>query len=113
MTEQQPVTLTVAHKLTPVAAPGETQRGLPAGGERCMARDLHSGATCCAEAGLVEVWLGCVHEHMRTGRLCLFHAEEARAGKARCGPCRGVDGHECALHVLGQGEAGEAGVLQS
>ncbi|TMR99544.1 hypothetical protein [Nonomuraea basaltis] len=63
----------------------------------------------CEALDTVEVQAGCVHGHIRKGRVCDKHVKEIGSGKTFCRACYEIHGHACrmALYagvaVLGRG----------
>ncbi len=55
----------------------------------------------CPEPGAYQVRLVCVHEHIRTGVMCDWHAEDIQRSDSVgfCLACYQADGHECGLRV--------------
>lgn len=80
------------------------------GGDRSASAGPWPGATtsqvaaecACGRDTVITVAAGCVHEHLHQLPLCQYCVAEVATGRAFCGDCVKVDGHECVLAALAE-----------
>jgi hypothetical protein len=82
-----------------------TTRPAPADADPEGSCIITKGGVQCAGETAAIVTAGCVHEHIKTRRVCAEHVAEMQARIVYCGGCfHGSEPHRC-LVVIGRIEA--------